>query len=144
MGTHSLGRDVTSSISFAGSRNSWYASRRTSPWTGARTSGSSCNDPPVVVRIDPEGVELRTLTERAPVDGLHVLELGCGDGRLTCQFAGAAASVYAVDPDEERIAKARAALPAALAEKVSFEVAGAAEVDAPRKEFDLALFSWSL
>jgi ubiquinone/menaquinone biosynthesis C-methylase UbiE len=94
--------------------------------------------------IDPEGVELRTLRALAPVDGLHVLELGCGDGRLTFQFADAAESVYAVDPDEERIAAARASLPGALADKVSFEVAGAAEVDAPDKEFDLALFSWSL
>jgi ubiquinone/menaquinone biosynthesis C-methylase UbiE len=98
----------------------------------------------VAVRIDPEGVELRTLTELAPVDGLRILELGCGDGRLTLQFAGAAASVFAVDPDEERIATARAALPAELAHRVTFEVAGAAEVEISRTEFDLALFSWSL
>ena len=78
------------------------------------------------------------------MDGLHVLELGCGEGRLTFQFADAAASVFAVDPDEERIAAARASLRATLAESVSFEVAGAADVDPPRREFDLALFSWSL
>ena len=98
----------------------------------------------MVWKIDPEGVELRTLRRLAPVDGLRVLELGCGDGRLTFQFAGAAASVHAVDPDGERIASARASLPAELAEKVSFAVAGAAEVDVSRKRFDLALFSWSL
>jgi len=34
-------------------------------------------------RIDPEGVETRALARLAPVDGLRVLELGCGDGRLT-------------------------------------------------------------
>ena len=95
-------------------------------------------------RIDPEGVELRTLRALSPVDGLHLLELGCGEGRLTFQLADAAASVFAVDPDEERIAAARASLRPALAERVSFEVAGAADVDPPRREFDLALFSWSL
>lgn len=95
-------------------------------------------------RIDPEGTELRTLAELAPVDGLHVLELGCGDGRLTFQFAEKTASVFAVDPDGERIAMARASLPADLAEKVSFDVTGAGEVDPPRQRFDLALFSWSL
>jgi ubiquinone/menaquinone biosynthesis C-methylase UbiE len=95
-------------------------------------------------RIDPEGVELRTLAELAPLDGLRVLELGCGDGRLTFQFARTTASVFAVDPDEERIAAARASLPAKLAEKVSFAVAGATEVEAPRRRFELALFSWSL
>jgi 2-polyprenyl-3-methyl-5-hydroxy-6-metoxy-1,4-benzoquinol methylase len=94
--------------------------------------------------VDPEGVELRTLGALAPIDGLRVLEVGCGDGRLTLQIAGAAASVRAVDPDEDRIAAARAAVPASMREKVSFEVAAAAEVEASRGEFDLALFSWSL
>ncbi len=60
-------------------------------------------------RIDPEGVETRTLARLAPVDGLRVLELGCGDGRLTFRYADAAASVLAVDPDVERIDAARAA-----------------------------------
>ena len=95
-------------------------------------------------RIDSEGVELRTLRELAPVDGLRVLEIGCGDGRLTLQFAGEAASVFAVDPDGDRIATARGALPAELEAKVSFAVAEAAEVKAPRRRFELALFSWSL
>src|SRR5262245_54474443 len=95
-------------------------------------------------RVDPEGVELRALAELAPVDALRVLELGCGDGRLTFQIAPAAKSVFAVDPDEERVNAARAALPENLADKVELVVAGATEVDAPPSEFDLALFSWSL
>jgi predicted RNA methylase len=98
----------------------------------------------VAWRIDPEGVELRTLRELAPVDGLRVLELGCGDGRLTFQYAGATASVFAADPDAERVAIARNALPPDLEGKVSFTVAGAADVKTRRRRFDLALFSWSL
>jgi ubiquinone/menaquinone biosynthesis C-methylase UbiE len=98
----------------------------------------------VAWQIDPEGVELRTMRRLAPVEGLHVLELGCGDGRLTFQLAPAAASVVAVDPDEERVANARRAIPQGLAEKVTFAVAGAADVQAPRGRFELALFSWSL
>jgi ubiquinone/menaquinone biosynthesis C-methylase UbiE len=94
--------------------------------------------------VDPEGVELETLAELTPVDGLRVLELGCGDGRVTFRLAEKGASVLAVDPDEERIAAARAALPARLSERVTFDVAGAAEVDVPRRKFDLAIFSWSL
>jgi ubiquinone/menaquinone biosynthesis C-methylase UbiE len=98
----------------------------------------------VAWRIDPEGVELRTLRELAPVDGLHVLEVGCGEGRLTFQLAGAAASVLAVDPDGERVETARRSLPKELAGKVSLAVAGAADVTVPGRRFDLALFSWSL
>ena len=95
-------------------------------------------------RIDPEGVELRTLRTLAPVDGLRLLEVGCGDGRLTFQIAGAAASVFAVDPDEGKIAEARRSLSPELAARVSFAVAEATEVEPPRRRFDLALFSWSL
>jgi ubiquinone/menaquinone biosynthesis C-methylase UbiE len=97
-----------------------------------------------LVQIDPEGIEIRALGKLAAMDGLHVLELGCGDGRVTRQIADAAASVYAIDPDEERIRLARASFPAELAHKVRFEVAGAAEVSVRRRRFDLALFSWSL
>jgi ubiquinone/menaquinone biosynthesis C-methylase UbiE len=103
-----------------------------------------CNDARVGWRIDPEGAETEALARLAPVDGLHVLELGCGDGRLTFRYADAAASVLAVDPDAGLIAKARAGLPAALAERVSFAAVGAADVDVPRARFELALFSWSL
>lgn len=95
-------------------------------------------------RIDPEGAEVRALAQRAPVDGLRVLELGCGNGRLTFRYAAAAASVLAVDPDEERIESARATLPPELMRSITFAVAGAADVEAPRASFDLALFSSSL
>jgi ubiquinone/menaquinone biosynthesis C-methylase UbiE len=73
-----------------------------------------------------------------------VLELGCGDGRLTYRYAHAATSVLAIDPDAERIALARDALPPSLRESVTFAVQSADEVDAPRASFELALFSWSL
>ena len=95
-------------------------------------------------RIDPEGVERAALAELAPMDGLRILEVGCGDGRLTFQVAPATASVLAIDPDAERVENARRSLPVELAEKVRFEVQAAAEVDVPRHSFDLALFSWSL
>jgi len=94
--------------------------------------------------VDPEGVEIEALRQLAAMDGLRVLELGCGDGRLTFRYAHEAQSVLAVDPDEERIAIAIATRPPDLADRVTFTVAGAAEVDVARRRFDLALFSWSL
>jgi ubiquinone/menaquinone biosynthesis C-methylase UbiE len=95
-------------------------------------------------RIDPEGLERLALAQLAPMDGLRVLEIGCGDGRLTFQVAPAAASVLAVDPDAQRIEEARRSVSAELAEKVTFVAQAATEVDVPRHSFDLALFSWSL
>jgi ubiquinone/menaquinone biosynthesis C-methylase UbiE len=52
--------------------------------------------------------------------------------------------VFAFDPDEESIAAARAETPRELRRRVRFEVADAAQVELPRGEFDLAVFSWSL
>jgi ubiquinone/menaquinone biosynthesis C-methylase UbiE len=89
-------------------------------------------------------VEIEALARLAPVDGLRVLELGCGDGRLTFRYADATASVLAVDPDAEVIERAQAALSPGFADTVTFAVSAAEEVDAPPAGFDLALFSWSL
>ena len=94
--------------------------------------------------VDPDGVETAAIAELIDLSGLRVLEVGCGDGRLTFIYAGDAASVLAIDTDEEAIELARADLPNELAGHVRFEAVDAAEADLPAAEFDLALFSWSL
>jgi ubiquinone/menaquinone biosynthesis C-methylase UbiE len=94
--------------------------------------------------IDPNGDEIAALAEIVDLRGARVLEIGAGEGRLTWRFAGETEHVLAVDPDEERICQARADLPSDLAERVRFEVAGAAELEVPARTFDLALLSWSL
>ena len=111
---------------------------------GRHAVDGSCHDRSVVWRVDPEGVETRSLMELAPLEGLRVLELGCGDGRLTWWLAHSASSVVAVEIDEERLAAARASVPADLAAKIELIAASATEVDLPPGEFELALFSWSL
>jgi 2-polyprenyl-3-methyl-5-hydroxy-6-metoxy-1,4-benzoquinol methylase len=98
----------------------------------------------VPFRVDPEGVEISALRQLAPTDGLRVLELGCGDGRLTFRYARETKSVLAVDPDAESIATAMASRPPELADRVTFMAAGAAEVAGRPRRFDLALFAWSL
>jgi ubiquinone/menaquinone biosynthesis C-methylase UbiE len=94
--------------------------------------------------IDIFGDETAALAEVADLRGLRVLEVGTGEGRLTWRFAGETASVFAIDPDEERIAQAREELPAELAERVRLEVMDAIELEVPKQSFDLALLSWSL
>jgi ubiquinone/menaquinone biosynthesis C-methylase UbiE len=97
--------------------------------------------PPVV---DPDGVEIATILELVDLRGLKVVDVGCGDGRLTFACAREGARVFAFDPDEEGIARAREETPRELRRRVRFEVADAAQIELPRGEFDLALFSWSL
>src|SRR5713101_5663144 len=60
------------------------------------------------MQLDPEGNETAALDQLLPdLRGLHVLEVGCGDGRLTCRYAERAASVLAIDPDPAAIATFR-------------------------------------
>jgi len=94
--------------------------------------------------IDPDGVEIVTIKELVDLRDLRIVEIGCGDGRLTFECGREAASVVAVDSDEDAIRKARAETPKALRRRIRFEVADAAELELPKGEFDLALFSWSL
>jgi 2-polyprenyl-3-methyl-5-hydroxy-6-metoxy-1,4-benzoquinol methylase len=76
-----------------------------------------------------------------PLEGARVLEVGCGDGRLTGFAAARAATVYAFDPNAERVEKARAG---AETERVHFGVHGAEALDVARETFDVALCGWSL
>jgi ubiquinone/menaquinone biosynthesis C-methylase UbiE len=94
--------------------------------------------------LDPEGAHASAIRSLASIGGRRVLEIGCGDGRLTRALAGESASWLATDPNAEAVAEARRTLPPALAGQVTFAVAGGAEVEANESEFDLALFSWSL
>ncbi len=94
--------------------------------------------------VDPDGVELATIRELVELGGRRVLDVGCGDGRLSLACAGEGARVFGFDGDEEAIAQARAETPNALRRRVRFEVAHAREIELPKGEFDLALFSWSL
>ena len=93
---------------------------------------------------DPRGAEGRALAALGEFDGKRVLEIGCGDGRLTWLYAEQAAEVLGVDPEEESIREARAALPDQLADRVEFRVADAQALAVPRQRFDIAFLSWSL
>jgi 2-polyprenyl-3-methyl-5-hydroxy-6-metoxy-1,4-benzoquinol methylase len=94
--------------------------------------------------LDPEGAHLAALHRLTDFRHLHVIELGCGDGRLTLPVATDAAYVLAFDPDEEAVGRARSSLPADLAARVGYRVASGTAIEVKRGTFDMALFSWSL
>src|SRR5437867_2544789 len=88
------------------------------------------------------GLELRLIRSLARLDKRDVLEVGCGDGRLTFQYASRARSVVALDPNDEQIQRATMRARALQLEHVRF-VVGTAQRP-PNGRFDVALFTWSL
>ncbi len=96
------------------------------------------------IRIDPEEREFEALlTIAGDLTDQRVLEVGCGNGRITTHLASHAAHITAIDPNEERIASAKANLPAKLAHKISYH-ALPLETLPPGEKFDMVLLSWSL
>jgi len=99
---------------------------------------------PVNSVLDPEGAHLAALCRLASFRDQRVLELGCGDGRLTLGIASQAAGVLAFDPDAEAVDQARRFLPSELAERVAYQVASGKAIEIEPHSFDLVVFSWSL
>ena len=96
------------------------------------------------VHSDPEDTETRALHDYADFAGQRVLEIGCGDGRLTWRYADRAVYIVAIDPDADDIATAREDCPNDLRNKIDFRALRLEELDLPTEKFDLALLSWSL
>jgi len=96
------------------------------------------------VRVDPDRTEVQALRLAADWRLKRVLDLGCGDGRLTLRLAGLGASVHGIDPDRELIREARQGLPRRFADRVRYSVGHAQDTRLPRGTFDRVVFSWSL
>jgi cyclopropane fatty-acyl-phospholipid synthase-like methyltransferase len=105
----------------------------------------------MTVSQDLDQNEIKALFEiTGDLSGKQMLEIGCGDGRLTWRYASQAARVVAIDTDPEKVSRARQDLPAELSDRVSFLALGLEEYVAQypphnqANKFDLVLLAWSL
>ena len=73
-----------------------------------------------------------------------MLEVGCGNGRLTLRLAKLGAAIRAIDPDPKLIREARKNLPEKFAERVRYQVGKAEKLKYPNDTFELVVFSWVL
>lgn len=96
------------------------------------------------IRIDPERNEVRALRAAAAWRGRRVLEIGCGDGRLTGRLAELGARVEAIDTDARLLRKARRRLAPALAPRIRFGVGTADSLEHRAETFDRVVYSWTL
>jgi len=84
------------------------------------------------------------LIERAVrLRGRDILEVGCGNGRVTVAYAPTARSVVAIEPNAATVAKARARARRAGIGNTRF-AAKPAQTGIRGGPFDVVLFSWSL
>ena len=100
----------------------------------------------MTIQIDPENNETRALFDMADFSGQHVLEIGCGDGRLTWRYGARAAHVTAIDPNADRIAQARENMPHELRGRVEFHhISFEGFVNSSKSSmFNSVILSWSL
>jgi 2-polyprenyl-3-methyl-5-hydroxy-6-metoxy-1,4-benzoquinol methylase len=100
----------------------------------------------MMVQTDPEGNETRALFDMVNLVGKNVLEVGCGFGRLTWQYAEITAHVTAIDPFGEWIKQAKENLPDKLQGRVDFRNITFEElaVESKPAAFDNVILSWSL
>jgi len=92
----------------------------------------------------PDGFEPRLVERFVSLRNKRVLEIGCGDGRLTFQYAPHAVSVLAIDPDRPSIDEALFQQRAGGASNIDFRLGSIERLPNQGAPYDVALFSWSL
>ena len=97
----------------------------------------------MTVQNDPEATETKYLRRFADFEGKRVLEIGCGDGRLTWRYAAAARSVTGVDLNADEMRLAMIDRPSDLEQKVMLARADSVHLPFAAQTFDLAIFAWS-
>ena len=93
---------------------------------------------------DPEKIEIKYLHDIVDLREARVVEIGCGDGRLTWRYAASAEYVIATDPDPSRLATAQGECPPALQTSLDFAQGQAQALPFLHETFDLAILAWSL
>ena len=97
----------------------------------------------MTLQKDAERNETKHLHRFADFEGKRVLEIGCGEGRLTWQYAKGTLTTAGIDLDKDSLRVALVDRPADLAKKVSFSLARSEQLPFLKETFDLVIFAWS-
>lgn len=84
-------------------------------------------------------VTLSKILQFADLRDQEVLEIGCGDGRITSQLVGKAKRLVAIDPSPLNIAEAKENM-----ESVGLRIGSGECLEFPNESFDVILFALSL
>lgn len=95
-------------------------------------------------RRDPKGIEFECLETVPHRLEDRVLDIGCGDGRLSEYFAREANRVVGTDIEIEHIREARSAYQLGHRSDLHFVTSRAEAIPFADQSFTVAIFSWSL
>lgn len=109
--------------------------KRIREWHEPRKPGPAESDP----MAQAQEATVTKIRQIISLRNQDVLEIGCGDGRLTALLAEGPRSLIAIDPDAQRIAQAKSQVPG-----VDFRVGSGEHLDCADASFDIILFTLSL
>jgi ubiquinone/menaquinone biosynthesis C-methylase UbiE len=98
----------------------------------------------MTLQKDPERNESKYLHKFTNFTNKRVLEVGCGEGRMTWQYAKATQTTIGIDPDKDALRIASADRPYDLANKIYFACAASEYLPFSKETFDIAVLAWSL
>ncbi|MCK5783769.1 MAG: class I SAM-dependent methyltransferase [Desulfobacterales bacterium] len=91
--------------------------------------------------LDPDNKYIQAINTYTPLNGATILEIGCGNGRMTGDLANYAAKIIATDLDETVLEQAKSNV---SAKNVEFLYTPDGFVNLPEQSFDLVIYSLSL
>ena len=97
----------------------------------------------MTLQQDPERNETKYLHKFANFAGKRILEIGCGEGRLTWQYAKESRSTIGIDLDRDALRVATIDRPSDLTSKIHFSLAKSEQLPFSNDLFDVAIFAWS-
>jgi 2-polyprenyl-3-methyl-5-hydroxy-6-metoxy-1,4-benzoquinol methylase len=97
----------------------------------------------MTIQKDIERNETSHLHKFADFAGKRILEIGCGEGRLTWQYAEETHSTVGIDLDADALRVAIINRPADLQNKVYFSRTLSEQLPFSKERFEIALLAWS-
>ena len=98
----------------------------------------------MTLQRDPERNEINHLRKVTDFRGKRVLEIGCGEGRMTWQYAKWTESTIAIDLDQVSLRVAKVDRPYDLEDKVQLACVDSDNLAFSKEKFDIAILAWSL
>lgn len=97
----------------------------------------------MTVQQDPKNNERKALHSFTDFVNKRVLEIGCGEGRLTWKYAASAKQGIGIELDRDALRVAAVDKPSDLEHKVLFTCAASEYLPFSKETFDIAILAWS-